>query len=219
MLDTRPAQQFGAGHIPGAVNIALSGQYASFAATLLGLDSEIILLAEDEESLEQSRLRLARVGIERVVGALRGGMATWAASQRPVAQIGQISAEELNRWDGAVQVVDVRRPPEWNDGHIASARLMPLHKIESMLGELDRHVPVAVHCKGGYRSSIACSLLQRAGFDQVMNLTGGFDAWRACGLPGSRKRSVARSLAGPYSRSLPAFYPDADRHRPLGFRG
>ncbi len=183
VLDTRPAQQFGAGHIPGAVNIALSGQYASFAATLLGLDREIILVAEDEESLEQSRLRLARVGVERVVGALKGGMASWAAGQRPVAQIGQISAEELKQWTGAIQVVDVRRPPEWSEGHIAGAHLMPLHKLESMLGELDRHTPVAVHCKGGYRSSIACSLLQRAGFDQVMNLTGGFDAWRACGLP------------------------------------
>jgi hydroxyacylglutathione hydrolase len=183
VLDTRPAQQFGAGHIPGAVNIALSGQYASFAATLLGLDRDIVLVAEDEESLEQSRLRLARVGIERVVGGLKGGMASWAEEQRPVAQIGQISAEELKQWKGDVQVVDVRRQPEWNEGHIAGARLMPLHKLESMLGDLDRGVPVTVHCKGGYRSSIGCSLLQRAGFDQVMNLTGGFDAWRACGLP------------------------------------
>ncbi|MGH9594425.1 MAG: MBL fold metallo-hydrolase, partial [Bryobacteraceae bacterium] len=104
VLDTRPAQQFGTGHIPGAVNIALSGQYASFAATLLGLDHDIVLVAEDEGSLEQSRLRLARVGIERVVGGLKGGMASWAAGQQPVAQIGQISAEELKQWNGPIQV-------------------------------------------------------------------------------------------------------------------
>jgi rhodanese-related sulfurtransferase len=110
-------------------------------------------------------------------------MATWAAEQRPVAQIVQISAEELKQWNGPIQIVDVRRQPEWASGLIPGARLMPLHSLDSTTGELDRSVPVAVHCKGGYRSSIACSLLQRAGFDQVMNLIGGFDAWRACGLP------------------------------------
>jgi glyoxylase-like metal-dependent hydrolase (beta-lactamase superfamily II) len=183
VLDTRPAQQFCAGHIPGAINIALSGQYASWAATLLGLDHDILLVAEDPELLEQSRLRLARVGIERITGALRDGMAGWTAAELPVAQIGQVSAEELAPMRGEVQIVDVRRPGEWDAGHIEGARLMPLNQLVSKLGEIDRARPVAVHCKGGYRSAIACSLIQRAGFDQVMNLTGGFDAWRACGLP------------------------------------
>ena len=185
VLDTRPAQQFFAGHIPGAVHIALSGQYASWAATLLGLDHDIILVAEDPEALEQSWLRLARVGIERVTGALRDGMAGWTV-ELPVAHIGQVSAEELARLTSKVQtevqIVDVRRQPEWNDGHIEGARLIPLNQLSSKLGEIDRMHPVAVHCKGGYRSAIACSLIQRAGFDQVMNLTGGFDAWCACGL-------------------------------------
>jgi hydroxyacylglutathione hydrolase len=191
VLDTRPAQQFFAGHIPGAVHIALSGQYASWAATLLGLDHDILLVGEDPQSMEESRLRLARVGIERVTGALRDGMAGWTAAQRPVAQIGQVSAEELaqlragGQLDG-VQIVDVRRPPEWDEEHITGALLVPLHQLSSKLGEIDPTRPVAVHCKGGYRSAIACSLIQRAGFDQVMNLTGGFDAWRACGLPADR---------------------------------
>jgi glyoxylase-like metal-dependent hydrolase (beta-lactamase superfamily II)/rhodanese-related sulfurtransferase len=183
ILDTRPAQQFFAGHIPGAVHIALSGQYASWVATLLGLDHDIVLVGEDPGSLEESRLRLARVGIERVTGALRDGMAGWTAAQRPVAQIGQVSAEELARLREDVQIIDVRRQPEWDEGHIQGARLLPLHQLSSKLGEIERARPVAVHCKGGYRSAIACSLIQRAGFDQVMNLTGGFDAWRACGLP------------------------------------
>jgi len=182
VLDTRPSQQFFAGHIPGAVHIALSGQYASTAAMLLGLDHDIVLVAEDPESLEQSRLRLARVGIERVTGALRDGMASWTGTQHSVAQIGQISAEELARMRGEVQIIDVRRQPEWDEAHIEGARLVPLHQLPKMLGEIDPTRPVAVHCKGGYRSAIACSLIQRAGFDQVMNLTGGFDAWRTCGL-------------------------------------
>lgn len=183
VLDTRPAQQFGAGHIPGAVHIALAGQYASWAATILGLDKDIILIAEDEEHLEESRTRLTRVGIERVIGSLKGGMAQWAMEHRPTAEIPQIPVAELNRELTHIQVVDVRRQPEWDEGHIQGAKLMPLHKLESMLGELDHDRPIAVHCKGGYRSAIGASLIQRAGFENVMNVIGGFDAWRACGLP------------------------------------
>lgn len=186
VLDTRPAQQFGAGHIPGAVHIALSGQYASSAATLLGLDHDMILIAEDEEHLAESRMRLARVGIERVVGSLKGGMAQWALEKRPVAEIPHIPVEELQREIAHLQVIDVRKKTEWDEGHIEGAKLMPLHKLESMLGELDPHRPIAIHCKGGYRSAIACSLVQRAGFENVMNVIGGFDAWRACGFPEGR---------------------------------
>ena len=180
ILDTRPSQQFFNGHIPGAVHIPLGGQYASFAATLLGLDKDIVLVAEDEEHLEESRLRLARVGIERVIGSLEGGMQAWAG---PLAEIHQVSVEDLKREMAEVQIVDVRREGEYADGHIEGAKLMPLHKLESMLTALDHDRPIAVHCKGGYRSAIGASLIQRAGFENVINVMGGFDAWRACGLP------------------------------------
>jgi len=180
VLDTRPSQQFFNGHIRGAVHIALGGQYASFAATILGLDKEIVLIAEDEEHLEESRMRLARVGIERIAGTLKGGMAQWTG---PVQQIHQISVEDLRREMDHLQVVDVRREPEFAGGHIEGAKLMPLHKLESLVSTLDHDRPIAVHCKGGYRSAIACSLIQRAGYDHVMNLMGGYDAWVACGLP------------------------------------
>jgi glyoxylase-like metal-dependent hydrolase (beta-lactamase superfamily II)/rhodanese-related sulfurtransferase len=187
VLDTRPAMQFGAGHIPGSVNIPLGGQYASSAATLLGLDREIVLVAEEEAALEESRMRLARVGMERVTGSLQGGMAQWAAEQKPAAQIAQIAAEELHRELAAnpdsIQVVDVRRKPEWEQGHIGGAAHKPLDRLESMLGDLKRDRPIVVHCKGGYRSAIACSLIRRAGFENVTNLTGGLDAWQACSLP------------------------------------
>jgi rhodanese-related sulfurtransferase len=180
VLDTRPSQQFFAGHIPGAVHIALGGQYASFAATILGLDKEIVLVAEDEEHLEESRMRLARVGIERVIGSLKGGLQQWTG---PAAEIHQISVEDLRREIADVQIVDVRREGEYAAGHIEGAMLMPLHKLESMTVTLDHDRPIAVHCKGGYRSAIACSLIQRAGFDNVANVMGGFDAWLACGFP------------------------------------
>jgi hydroxyacylglutathione hydrolase len=180
LLDTRPPQQFGAGHIPGSLNIPLAGQYASMAATLIGLDHDIILIAEDEEHLEESRLRLARVGIERVLGTLDGGIEAWRGL---LDSIPQIPVNELARERAEVQIVDVRRPAEWKDGHIEGAHLMPLNQLASLGGELRREVPVAVHCKSGYRSAIGASLLQRAGFNQVWNVIGGFDAWRACGLP------------------------------------
>ncbi len=183
VLDTRPSQDFCAAHVPGAVHIALSGQFASWAATLVGLDASIVLVAEDAERVEESRMRLARVGIEKVTGALRDGMASWTG---PVAEIAQITAEDLRRELSAFEVIDVRRRPEWEDGHIEGARLMPLDKLGVRLHELDRERPVAVHCKSGYRSAIAASLIQRAGFRNVANVIGGFDAWRACGLAESR---------------------------------
>jgi len=187
VLDTRPAMEFGAGHVPGAVNIPLQGQFAGSAGALLGLGHEIILVAEDQAAVEESRMRLARVGFESVAGYLDGGMARWAAEARPAAQIMQITAVELERElagdPGSVQIVDVRRKPEWDHGHIAGALHKPLDRIMQMLGDLDPAKPVVVHCKGGYRSAIASSLIQRAGFQNVTNLVGGLDAWQATGLP------------------------------------
>ncbi len=197
VLDTRPSQQFFNGHILGAVHIPLGGQYASFAATILGLDKDIVLVAEDEEHLEESRLRLARVGIERVIGSLKGGMQEWTG---PLAEIHQVSVEDLRREMADVQIVDVRREGEYADGHIEGAKLMPLHKLESMLTALDHDRPIAVHCKGGYRSAIGASLIQRAGFENIINVMGGFDAWRACGLP--EADAVAQS-AGAFKQAAP----------------
>jgi glyoxylase-like metal-dependent hydrolase (beta-lactamase superfamily II)/rhodanese-related sulfurtransferase len=186
ILDTRPAMEFGSGHVPGSVNIPLAGQFAGTAGALLGLEHDIILIAEDQAAVEESRTRLARVGFERVAGYLDGGMPRWVANQMPTAQIMQITAAELERErndePGSIQIVDVRRKPEWDQAHIAGALHKPLDRVAKMLGDLDRAKPIVVHCKGGYRSAIACSLIQRAGFANVTNLIGGLDAWQATGL-------------------------------------
>ena len=186
VLDTRPAMAFGSGHVPGSVNIPLAGQFAGSAGALLGLEHDIILLAEDQAAVEESRTRLARVGFERVAGYLDGGMPRWVAEQMPTAQIMQITVAELKREldeePGSIQIVDVRRKPEWEQAHIAGALHKPLDRVAKMLGDLDRTKPIVVHCKGGYRSAIACSLIQRAGFENVTNLIGGLDAWQATGL-------------------------------------
>src|SRR5437867_4116540 len=133
VLDTRPAQQFAAAHLPGAIQIGLSGQFASWAGILLGLKPELVLVAEDPERLSESRLRLTRVGIERVTGFLGDGMASWIREGRPVEQIPQVSVEELRRSldeePGGIQVVDVRRAAEWQGGHIPGAILKPLDNL------------------------------------------------------------------------------------------
>ena len=171
---------------PDTIQIGLGGQYATWAAIVLGLDSDILLVAEDHEKVEESRLRLARVGIERVTGYLEGGIAAWIREGLPVQQTAQVSAEQLQQLlsdDSELQLVDVRRATEWHGGHVPGARHKPLDHLSTSLKDLDRTQPVAVYCKGGYRSSIAASLLQRAGFEHVLDVTGGFDAWSACKLP------------------------------------
>jgi len=187
VLDTRPTAQFGAGHVPGSIHIGLGGQYSSWAGILIGLDREIVLVAEDPERHAESRMRLTRVGIEKVTGHLEGGVLAWEKSGRSLAEVPQITvvqlAEQLRERPGEIQVVDVRKAGEWDAGHIEQAVLKSLSELTLRTADLDLGKPIAVHCKSGYRSSIATSLLKRAGFREVMNVTGGFDAWAAQKLP------------------------------------
>jgi hydroxyacylglutathione hydrolase len=186
VLDTRPDVQFGAGHVPGSVSIPLSGQFAAWAGALLGIETDLVLVAETPDRAAESRMRLARVGIERVAGYLAGGIQAWQNANQPIERLPHVTVQELDclqREDAALQIADVRRPAEWEEGHIAGALLLPLNQIATATSQLDPARPIAVHCKGGYRSAIAASLLLRAGFRQVVNVTGGFDAWKAAGLP------------------------------------
>jgi len=185
VLDVRPGDQFACGHVPGSINIALSGQFASWAGTVLGLSARPVLIAESPEQLSEARLRLARVGIEDLRGYLSGGVAAWKQAGFAIAELAQITVQNLHdRWHaGASQVLDVRREPEWHAAHIEGATWWPLDNFKVSPPEIDRDLPIAVHCKGGYRSMIACSLLQRAGFRNVTNVIGGFDAWQQAKLP------------------------------------
>ena len=189
-LDVRPGEDFAAGHVPGSVNIALSGQFASWAGTVLGLSAHPVLIAasDDEASnaqVDEARLRLTRVGIEALNGYLAGGVAAWKQAGFAMATISQVAADELNARmkSEQIQVLDVRREPEWDAGHIEDAVWWPLDNFKVSPPEIDHDAPIAVHCKGGYRSMIASSLLQRAGFRNVTNIVGGFDAWQQAKLP------------------------------------
>jgi rhodanese-related sulfurtransferase len=189
VLDVRPGEQFAAEHVPGSVSIPLSGQFASWAGTILGLAARPVLIAESQEQLTEARMRLARVGLEEARGYLRGGLEAWKEAVFALASVRQITVEALSDQlhsarlpANGLQILDVRREPEWEAGHIEDASWWPLDNFKVSPPEIENSAYIAVHCKGGYRSLIACSLLQRAGFTNVTNVIGGFDAWQQAKL-------------------------------------
>ena len=186
-LDVRPGDDFIAAHVPGSVSIPLSGQFASWAGAVLGLSSKPVLVAANAEQLSEARTRLARIGIEDVSGYLDGGVEGWRNAGLPTEQVKQITAQELasRMASGNIGVLDVRREAEFETGHIEGADWHPLDRFKAALPDIAKDAPVAVHCKGGYRSLIALSLLERAGYHNVVDLAGGFDAWVGAGLPSS----------------------------------
>jgi rhodanese-related sulfurtransferase len=186
VVDTRPAMHFAVAHVPGSVHIALTGQYASWAARILGLDTPLMIAGEDPEHVRESQMRLARVGIENVIGYLADGVHGWIKNgfeldfipQITVQDFVELRAQEPRR----LAVLDVREPGEVSSGRIDGSGHIPLGQLRSRAGELDRDKLLVVYCRSGFRSSIATSLLRRAGIRDIANLTGGFDAWKAAYL-------------------------------------
>jgi len=186
ILDVRAAADYGAGHLPGALNIGLGGQFAMWAGSLLSLNDPILIVAADEKGVDEAVMRLARVGIESVRGYLKGGMDAWRQAGLEAATIPQISVAELREMIDAekdLQVVDVRRPAEYESGHVPHAQPAPLSNLERDLSglHLDPTRPTAVVCAGGYRSSAAAGLLAQQGFQKLYNVTGGTGAWVSAG--------------------------------------
>jgi hydroxyacylglutathione hydrolase len=185
VLDTRPAAQYGAGHVPGSLHIGLSGQFASWAGALISPGVPILFVSEDADEVREARTRLARVGLENVAGYLEGGLLEWHRAGLPLATTEQIGVEELDAriHEGrAGSILDVRRPGEWQAGHIAGAVHVPLNTLGDRAGELPNDQPVAVVCAGGFRSSIGTSILERQGFTKITNVVGGMAAWRSANL-------------------------------------
>jgi hydroxyacylglutathione hydrolase len=185
LLDARGAAEYGAGHLAGSLQIGLGGQFASWAGTLVAPEASIVLVVEDETGVAEVQTRLARVGLEKVDGYLAGGIRAWDASGRPLSRTEQIGVDELSERlaEGRdLAVVDVRRPGEWQAGHIAQAVSIPLHELAARAAGLDRDRPMSTMCAGGYRSSIATSVLERLGFHKITNVVGGMAAWDAARL-------------------------------------
>jgi glyoxylase-like metal-dependent hydrolase (beta-lactamase superfamily II)/rhodanese-related sulfurtransferase len=186
ILDVRSAGDFGAGHVPGSLNIGLGGQFASWAGTLIPLIAPVILVAESEGVVAEAVTRLARVGIDNVKGYLDGGIHAWSQAGFGVAAVPQRTVAELNdliQAESDLQIIDVRRPPEYESGHVPHAVTAPLSTLKesARLLPLDPAKSTAVICAGGYRSSAATSILEPLGFTNLLNVTGGTSAWITAG--------------------------------------
>ena len=194
ILDVRSASEFGAGHVPGSLNIGLAGQFAIWAGSLVPAMAAIVIVAGSEEQVDEAVIRLARVGIENVNGFLSGGILAWAQAGFAVATVPQITVNELHQLiqGGAeMQIIDVRRPQEYQSGHVPRAITASLSDLKESIGELelDPTNQFAVICAGGYRSSAATSILQQLGFSNLMNVTGGTSAWITAGYEVEGKAS------------------------------
>jgi glyoxylase-like metal-dependent hydrolase (beta-lactamase superfamily II)/rhodanese-related sulfurtransferase len=187
LLDVRSAADFGAAHVPGSVNIGLGGQFAMWAGSLIPLNASIVVIADTGAQVDETVVRLARVGIENVKGYLEGGVQSWRDAGLPVDTIAQVSVAELNERlaNDDMQVVDVRRPAEYVNGHVPHALNAPLASLDKSLGplNLEKDKLTAVICAGGYRSSAAASMLQKQGFSNLLNVAGGTGAWVNAGYP------------------------------------
>ena len=179
LVDGRDPEEFGLGHLKGAVNIGLEGRYAEFAGSVVKPEDDIILLTDPERVLE-GKNRLGRIGFDRVVGYLKDPYAVMFENQGDVEVASRLTASALNERIADVpelQLVDVRNPGEAAGGMIAHAVNIPVGQLPDRLGELDPSKPTVVYCAGGYRSSVAASLLRQRGFADVSDVLGGYNAW------------------------------------------
>lgn len=185
LLDVREALDFEGAHLRGAINIGLKGKYATWCGSVLDHERPIVVIAESGNEAE-AVTRLGRIGFDNVTGYLAGGMASLAAHPEQIATVPRMTAGALAaELEGSRPplVVDVRSEKEWNQGHVAGSVNLPLPHLHERLAELPSGRDLVVHCEGGYRSAIACSLLVRAGRAGVHDLVGGLKAWQASQLP------------------------------------
>jgi glyoxylase-like metal-dependent hydrolase (beta-lactamase superfamily II)/rhodanese-related sulfurtransferase len=198
ILDTREPGDFAAAHLEGSINIGLGGQFATWAGTILSRERPIVIIADPGRERE-SMMRLGRVGFDHVVGYLANGMLS--ISDQPSLTMyterlsAPVTADRLASTTPPL-LVDVRAPREYDGKRISGAVSMPLNHLAEHIHELPRDRPLVVHCAGGYRSSIAASLLMREGRTDVSELAGGIAAWEAAGLPYEGQRAEGKGQSG-----------------------
>jgi hydroxyacylglutathione hydrolase len=188
LLDTRAPEAFGAAHIPGALNVGLGSSFATWAGTVLPADARVLLLLDRPDDLWEATWQLLRVGYAVPAGWLAGGMMAWRTAARPLAAIPQITVHELDARlaRAEVQVLDVRQPAEWAEGHILDATFITGAELRGRLDDVPDAAVIATVCGSGYRSSVAASLLAAHG-RAVVNVLGGMTAWKNAGYPTDQK--------------------------------
>ena len=186
LLDTREPADHAAGHLVGAVNIGLQGRFAEYAGSVLAPDREIVLVG-DPATAAEAKIRLARVGYDRVVGQLDDPGSVYAGRPELVEASSRLTAAQLAERQEQHGTPTRRHPQpgETAAGTIPGAREIPLTAITDSVADLDAEAPVVLYCGSGYRSQIAASVLRAAGLADVSDLLGGFTAWDGAGLPTS----------------------------------
>ncbi len=176
LIDSRKPDDFELGFVPKAMNIGLSGQYAIWAATLIDLKKPILLVCETGTEHE-SIIRLTRTGFDTIIGYLDGGFEAWKKAGKPYDMVVSIEPEELlidAKFDQDIQIIDVRKPNEWESGHLPQAQHFSLENLKASLPHIDPEKPYYIHCAGGYRSMIAASIFKQHGFHNIRNVYGGY---------------------------------------------
>jgi len=185
ILDTRDPGEFAAAHLAGSINVGLGGQYATWAGTVLDRDHPIVIIADPGRESE-SATRLGRIGFDHVVGFLQDGLHSLKSRPELTVTTERVSAPfaaELLSSREPPLAIDVRTPREREQKHIAGCLGIPLNHLVENLGKIPRDRPLLVYCAGGYRSSIAASLLQCGGFERVSEIAGGIAGWETANLP------------------------------------
>jgi glyoxylase-like metal-dependent hydrolase (beta-lactamase superfamily II)/rhodanese-related sulfurtransferase len=180
VLDTRPETEFVKGFVPGSISIGLNGRFAEWAGSLLPFDKSIVLVTETGREKE-SIIRLARVGFEKIYGHLGGGYEAWKQAGEASDLIIEVEPDELlmdKQFDKNLVVLDVRKQTEYAEGHLADAINMPLSDMNdpATMADIEDSDNLYVHCAGGYRSVIACSLFKKQGIHNLRNVAGGWNA-------------------------------------------
>ena len=185
VLDTRDASEFSASHLAGSIHIGLVGQYATWAGTVLDRNHPIVIIAAPGQEKE-SALRLGRIGFDHVAGYLKDGLQSLDSHPELIATTERMSAAfvaEMMASDARPTLIDVRSAGERSKKHIAGSLGISLNHLSEEMKKLPRDRQLLVYCAGGYRSSIAASLLQKGGFGQVAEIAGGITAWESAKLP------------------------------------
>ncbi len=184
LLDTRDTASFGGVHVPGSINIGFAKQTANWIGMVIEPDAELILVVTGEEAYSEMLVELHRIGYDRVIGYLYGGMTSWQEAGLPIEQLWQISAARLHEkitTGNISHFFDVRSDIEWSSGHIQEAQHLPLNQLLNKTPDIPKDEEVIVTCGVGYRGNIAASYLQSQGFQHVHSLAGGITAWKNSG--------------------------------------
>ncbi|MGA1009564.1 MAG: rhodanese-like domain-containing protein [Ilumatobacteraceae bacterium] len=179
LVDGRTPEEFALGHLEGAINVGLGGRYAEFAGSIIPSDADIVLFVEDGYELE-AKNRLARIGFDRVVGAISDTTRVLVENPDRVRRASRLTSQAFNDRHAElanIQIVDVRNPGEVESGMVPDAVNIPVGQLPARLDELDAGRPTVIYCAGGYRSSVAASLLRQRGFNDVSDVLGGYGAW------------------------------------------